>query len=109
MVDLHFQDIVSINRMIGPDGKYVVGICETCSERYKVVRGEFTHPTLKRLDDTEDGIKFTEFVPRGVDQDFLEYVASMRTWNCCHEGDVPIDGLPEKPDAPRGFTFEEEQ
>lgn len=107
MVDLHFQDVVAVNRMIGPEGKYVVAICETCSERYKVIRGDFKHPTLKRLDSTEDGIKFKEFVPRGVDQDFLEYVASMRAWNCCHEGEEPIGGLPEEPETPRGFEFEQ--
>jgi len=28
----------------------------------------------------------------------LEYVASMRAWNCCHEGQVPHDGFPEEPE-----------
>jgi len=28
----------------------------------------------------------------------LEYVASMRAWNCCHEGVEPYDGFPEEPD-----------
>jgi len=94
MVDLHFQDVVSVNRMIGQDGKYVVAICETCSERYKVIRGNFKHPPLKRLESTEDGINF------------LEYVASMRAWNCCHEGEEPINGLPEEPETPIEFTFD---
>jgi hypothetical protein len=26
----------------------------------------------------------------------LEYVAKMRAWNCCHEGDEPCDGFPEE-------------
>jgi hypothetical protein len=31
----------------------------------------------------------------------FEYVASMRAWNCCHEGETPYDGFPEAPDNDR--------
>jgi hypothetical protein len=31
----------------------------------------------------------------------LRYVASMRAWNCCHEGQEPLDGYPEEPDSNR--------
>lgn len=105
MSDLRLNDVVNINEMTGPDGEYIVAICESCSERHKVIRNDFKHPTNKRLESTDDGLDFQEFVPRGVDQDFLTYVASMRAWNCCHEGEEPIDGLPEQPDAPSGFEF----
>ncbi|WP_435366034.1 hypothetical protein [Haloarchaeobius sp. DYHT-AS-18] len=29
----------------------------------------------------------------------LRYVASMRAWNCCHDGVVPHDGYPKEPDS----------
>lgn len=105
MVDLHFSDVVTVNRMIGGEGKYVVAICETCSERYKVVKDEFTHPSFERIVFEDDGVEFEEFIPDSVDGEFLAYVASMRAWNCCHEGETPIDGLPEEPDT-SVFEFE---
>lgn len=32
-----------------------------------------------------------------VDTEELAYVAKMRVWNCCHEGEEPLDGFPEDP------------
>jgi len=40
---------------------------------------------------------FDELTPRPGESE-LQYVASMRAWNCCHEGIEPYDGFPEKPD-----------
>jgi hypothetical protein len=36
-----------------------------------------------------------------ADATAFEYVASMRAWNCCHEGEIPYDGFPEAPDNDR--------
>jgi|GEM_PF-2192804 len=38
-----------------------------------------------------------------VGKEELRYVASMRAWNCCHEGIEPYDGFPEVPDY-RGIS-----
>ncbi len=105
MSDFRFDDIVDTNRMIGPEGKHAVSICKTCSERHKVVQSDFVHPTHKRLEEGDDGYEFVEFVPDEIDQDFLVYVSSMRAWNCCHECEIPLDGMPEQPDTPYGFEF----
>lgn len=106
MSDLRFDDVVETNRMIGLAGKYAVSICESCSERYKATREEFTHPTHKRLEETSNGLNFVEFVPDEIDQDFLVYVTSMRAWSCCHEGEEPLDGFPEEPELPAAFEFD---
>lgn len=106
MSDLRFDDVVETNRMIGPAGKYAVSICKTCSERYKAVPDDFEHPTHTRLKQTGDSRDSTKFVPDGVDQDFLVYVTSMRAWNCCKSGEKPLDGFPEQPPEPSGFSFE---
>lgn len=98
-MDLHFHDVVDSTRMIGPQGRYCTATCMTCSEQHKVTRGEFELDGLTRLDGSP-------VVPRDVDVDMLEYVAEMRAWNCCHEGDEPINGLPEQPDAPLGIEWE---
>jgi hypothetical protein len=39
---------------------------------------------------------FDELTPR-PGEDELQYVASMRAWNCCHEEVEPYDGFPEAP------------
>ena len=36
-----------------------------------------------------------------AEEDELRYVATMRAWNCCHEGEEPYDGYPEEPDHHR--------
>ena len=74
MSDLRLEDVVDSTDMIGPVGEYCQATCLTCSQQYKVTREEFRFPTEKET---------------------LRYVATMRAWNCCHEGQEPIDGLPQ--------------
>ncbi|QLG30049.1 hypothetical protein HUG10_20870 (plasmid) [Halorarum halophilum] len=81
--------------MIGPEGEYVKGICKSCSTQRKVTRDEFVIDGWHRI---VDGGR-VPLIPRDVDQDVLEYVAVMRSWNCCYEGEEPLDGLPEQPDV----------
>lgn len=59
--------------------------CSACGTYHKVSVEEFELPAL-------------------VSATALGYVAKMRAWNCCHEGDEPLDGLPEEPDV-FGVTF----
>jgi len=35
--------------------------------------------------------------------DVFKYVAQMRAWNCCNEGETPFDGFPECPEAAKQF------
>ncbi|EGQ44268.1 MAG: hypothetical protein J07AB43_00340 [Candidatus Nanosalina sp. J07AB43] len=35
------------------------------------------------------------------------YVAKMRAWNCCHENEKPLDGLPEEPQSLLDVNIEE--
>jgi hypothetical protein len=91
MTDLRFNDVVETTLMIGPDGKSVKGICKSCSEQQKITMEDFRMDTLFNLDGS--GV-----IPSRVDEDVIEYVASMRSWNCCHENETPIDGFPEKPE-----------
>jgi len=98
MTDYMLHDVVDTTRMIGPQGRYSKGICKTCSKQYKVTRDEFELETITQLDGSS-------YVPRDVDIDMLEYVATMRAWNCCHDGEKPLDGLPEM-DAPFGIEWQ---
>lgn len=40
-------------------------------------------------------------LPRLHGERELRYVAAMHAWNCCHEGEEPLDGYPEDPDNHR--------
>lgn len=105
MVDYRFDDIViESHSMIGPEGEYHTAVCKTCSTKHKVTIDDFDMDHLHRLVPQEDGF-YTEpanALDRNDDyKEILEYVAEMRAWNCCHEGDEPIDGFPDEPDASR--------
>lgn len=97
MTDLRFNDVVDSTRMIGKKGKYATSTCKTCSEQYKVTREAFERDNLWNLDGSK-------YLPASVDQDVMLYVAKMRAWNCCHEGEEPLDGLPEEPEI-SGVNF----
>jgi len=86
MTDFRFEDIVDSTRMIGPDGRYVKSVCKSCSTQRTVMRDDFSRNTVKG----------SSYVPSSVTIEMLEYVAKMRAWNCCHEGDEPCDSFPEE-------------
>lgn len=95
MTDLRFDDVVETTKMIGPSGEYAKSVCKTCSTQRQVTRDEFVIDGWSRLLDGER----VPLIPDDVDQDVLVYVAGMRAWHCCHEGDEPLDGFPEQPDV----------
>ena len=83
MTDFRFEDIVDSTRMIGPDGRYVKSVCKSCSTQRTVMRDDFSRNTVKG----------SSYVPSSVTIEMLEYVAKMRAWNCCHEGDEPCGDI----------------
>jgi len=111
MTDRRFHDIViESNSMIGPVGEYHTAICKTCSQQHKVTIEDFQMDSLYRLVDSPDGGYETE-PANALDREdeykkVLQYVAEMRAWNCCHEGEEPIDGFPDEPEASR-VSFEQ--
>ena len=90
MTDLIFNDIVTIKS----NHTGVKAHCKTCSTWHTVTRDELS----------KENLRGDEHVPLGVDSSVKEYIAGMRAWNCCHEGNEPRDGFPEKPDVP-GYNF----
>jgi hypothetical protein len=105
MTDRRFHGIViESNSMIGAEGEYHTAICKTCSTQHKVTKDEFQMTDLYTLVQTEDGFD-TEPANALEHRDnykaILEYVAEMRSWQCCHEGETPIDGFPKEPETSR--------
>lgn len=89
MTDFRFDDVVDSNVMIGPPGKYVQSVCKSCSKQHKVTRKDF---------ERENSLG-SKYIPSSVKLAHLEYVSKMRAWNCCYEGQEPLDGFPEKVDS----------
>lgn len=110
MSDFRFHDIViESNSMIGPQGEYHTAICKTCSTQHKVEQSAFELPDLYKL--VSNGDSLTTEQANALDReenydDILRYVAEMRAWNCCHEGQEPLDAFPKEPEASR-VQFEE--
>ena len=87
MTDLQFHDVVSDinfeydrerNRYRDePKPSKCQALCSTCGTYHEVTVSELS---LR------------------CEQDVFQYVASMRAWNCCHEGVEPYDGFPEEPE-----------
>lgn len=101
MSDLRFDDVVDTGpRITGPDGRYAKATCKSCSSQQHVTKDEFRLDNLYNLDGSR-------YLPQDVDMDMVEYVAAMRAWHCCHEGEEPLDGFPEQPEPPSGIDFEE--
>lgn len=98
MTDFRFDNIVNTTKLIGPQGQCFKSTCLTCSKQYRVTRYEFELEAILDNDLT--------YIPSSVTEDMLEYVSKMRAWNCCHEGETPIDGLLEEMNAPTGVRFE---
>ena len=96
MTDLHFRDVVTNSSEVrtSDDGVLISrgwrAMCETCS-------------TVHRIDESEFDVPITTFsngekhIP--ISSEVFQYVAEMRAWNCCHEGQEPYDGFPQTPDA----------
>jgi len=79
MSDLRFNDVViESNSMTGPSGEYHTAVCRTCSTKHKATSDEY----IGQLSDSGK---------------VLRYMAEMKTWFCCHDGDEPLDGFPDQP------------
>ncbi|EGQ44270.1 MAG: hypothetical protein J07AB43_00360 [Candidatus Nanosalina sp. J07AB43] len=87
-VDYRFDEIVELQTMIGPQGKFGKAICKECSEVHKCTLDEFDSPRLVHLNGSPVNL---------AEPEHCHYVAQMRAWNCCHEGDKPLDKFPEEP------------
>lgn len=102
MTDLQFNDIVLASRETRTVEEGVLvdrgwrAMCKTCSTVHTVDVSEFDVP-VTTFDTGEVHIP--------VDRAVFRYVAEMRAWNCCHDGDQPYDGFPDEPDAPYGVEF----
>lgn len=105
MTDHRFNDIViESNSMIGPEGEYHTAICKTCSTQHKVTIEDFKMDNLYRLVDTSDGLDTEPANALDRSEEYktvLKYVAEMRAWNCCNEGETPLDGFPAEPEVSR--------
>ena len=88
MVDHRFDDIVTLQKMTGADGKYGKAICKNCSQVHKCKMSEFDSERLVTL----NGEPLNNAEPR-----HCYYVAQMRAWNCCFENEEPLDSFPEEP------------
>lgn len=105
MTDRRFYGIViESNAMIGPEGEYHTAICKTCSQQHTVTIDDFEMDSLYRLVETPDG--YDTEPANAIERDdnykeVLRYVAEMRAWQCCHEGEEPIDGFPDEPESSR--------
>jgi len=103
MTDRRFHDIVIESQsMIGPQGEYHTAVCKTCSQQHRVNTDEFDIADLYKL--VRDGNNLTTEQVNALDRkdnykEILAYVAEMRAWNCCHEGEEPIDGFPDEPNS----------
>jgi len=105
MTDLTFYDVViESTSMIEPQGEYHTAICKTCSTQHKVEQSAFELPDLYKLVPSDDGYETEPANALDREENYdeiLAYVAEMRAWQCCHEGEDPIDGFPEQPEASR--------
>lgn len=105
MTDKRFHDVViESTKMIGPEGERHTAICKSCSKQQKVTKEDFEMDSLRRLVWSEDG--FDTEPANALDlndsyKEVLRYVAEMRAWNCCHEGEEPLDGFPDEPENSR--------
>ncbi|WP_311172862.1 hypothetical protein [Halobellus ordinarius] len=102
MVDLLFQDVILDSRETRTTENGVLvdkgwrAMCKTCSTVHTVELAEFDVPVTT----FSNGEKH---IP--VDDAVFRFVAEMRAWNCCHEGEEPYDGFPETPDCPYGIEL----
>ena len=102
MVDLRFRDIVLESRETRTveDGVLVNrgwrATCKTCSTVHTVDVSEFDVP-VPMFSNGEKHIP--------IDRAVFRFVAEMRAWNCCHDGDEPYDGFPEEPETPHGVEL----
>lgn len=79
MVDKHFQDVViEGNSCYVDEERGYKACCANCGTYHRVSVEEFRFPLV-------------------TGTEMLKYTAEMRAWNCCHEGETPIDELPEAP------------
>lgn len=110
MVDKLFSDVVTVQLLTNKEhGKYAKGRCLSCSTVHRVSPEDFENESLNRLKLGDNGIEREPYIPYGAeDGDLLKYVASMRAWNCCHEGQEPLDGLPDEMEAPYTIEWGEE-
>jgi len=99
MSDQRFLDVVQNNGSTGYGERErgYQAICTSCGENHVCRRKEFG--------EEREGYNGSTwfYVPRDIDMETFKYVAQMRSWNCCNEGEQPIDGFPDCPEAAKQF------
>lgn len=80
MSDKRFDEVVQEDQSIGyHDSRGYRALCGDCGE-YRLVRA-----------------REWKYGGALVTTEEMAYVAKMRAWNCCNEGEEPLDGFPEDP------------
>lgn len=78
--DKRFREVVQTGKSIGyGDTRGYQALCGECGHYQEVRVNEFIYPVL-------------------IDTEEMKYTAEMRAWNCCKQGEEPIDGFPPEPD-----------
>jgi hypothetical protein len=88
MTDQKFDDVVIEGQSTGyGKERGYRALCATCGEYQECRASEYERT------DARGG----KYIPHTVGEEDMAYVARMRAWNCCHEGEEPIDGFPDDP------------
>ncbi|AGM11518.1 hypothetical protein M199_gp148 [Halogranum tailed virus 1] len=98
MSDRRFTEVVQNGGATGHGEKErgYRAICTDCGSNHVCRRKEFG-------EEREAFRSEFFYVPHDIDMDAFKYVARMRAWNCCNEGDTPLDGFPECPEPVKTF------
>jgi hypothetical protein len=88
MSDKRFDEVVQEEQSIGYDkDRGYRALCGDCGQ-YKECRAHEYQRTNARGG---------TYIPHTVGTEDMKYVAQMRAWSCCNEGEEPLDGFPEDP------------
>lgn len=68
-------------------------LCGDCGSYHTCKRKEFGEERDRPFSDTT-----FFYAPYNIGMEHFKYVAQMRAWNCCSEGEEPHDEFPEMPD-----------
>lgn len=102
-MDRRFSEVVTSGQSTGHGEKErgYRALCGDCGTYHTCRRKEFGEErTLK----WSRGEKKWFSVSPSVGMQHFKYVAQMRAWNCCNEGEEPLDGFPDAPDGMERYT-----
>mgnify|MGYP006299767571 CR=1 FL=1 len=99
MSDRRFTEVVQNGGSTGHGEKErgYRAICTDCGENKVCRRKEFG-------EEREAFRSEFFYVPFEIGMQHFKYVARMRAWNCCNEGETPLHGFPEMPERMERYT-----